>query len=72
MYGVANRPNGTAHKYFASALAQNRGEISTAQVFGPKANETRTMRIKSPTPALIHKLMTAFAPYNPRRRRDHP
>ncbi len=40
MYGVANRPNGTAHKYFASAPYKIAAKSGTAQVFGLKANET--------------------------------
>ncbi|STV57652.1 penicillin-binding protein 2 (PBP-2) [Klebsiella pneumoniae subsp. pneumoniae] len=44
MYGVANRGNGTAHKYFASAPYKIAAKSGTAQVFGLKANEpiTRT------------------------------
>ena len=40
MYGVANRGNGTAHKYFASAPYKIAAKSGTAQVFGLKANET--------------------------------
>ncbi|MGE9806237.1 penicillin-binding transpeptidase domain-containing protein, partial [Escherichia coli] len=40
MYGVANRPNGTAHKYFAGAPYKIAAKSGTAQVFGLKANET--------------------------------
>lgn len=61
MYGVANRPNGTARKSFADAPYKIAAKSGTAQVFGLKANETYnahklTERLRD------HKLMTAFAP----------
>ncbi|ADP11922.1 peptidoglycan DD-transpeptidase MrdA [Erwinia pyrifoliae] len=63
MYGVANRPNGTARKSFADAPYKIAAKSGTAQVFGLKANETYnahklTERLRD------HKLMTAFAPYD--------
>ncbi len=63
MYGVANRPNGTAHKYFASAPYKIAAKSGTAQVFGLKANETYNAH-KIAERLRDHKLMTAFAPYN--------
>ncbi len=63
MYGVANRPNGTAHKYFASAPYKIAAKSGTAQVFGLKANETYNAHRISER-LRDHKLMTAFAPYN--------
>ncbi|MTD40703.1 peptidoglycan DD-transpeptidase MrdA [Erwinia sp. CPCC 100877] len=66
MYGVANRPNGTAHKYFQSAPYKIAAKSGTAQVFGLKANETYNAH-KIAERLRDHKLMTAFAPYdNPR------
>ncbi|AFJ47801.1 peptidoglycan DD-transpeptidase MrdA [Shimwellia blattae] len=66
MYGVANRGNGTAHKYFASAPYKIAAKSGTAQVFGLKANETYNAHRISER-LRDHKLMTAFAPYdNPR------
>ncbi|CAO97399.1 peptidoglycan DD-transpeptidase MrdA [Erwinia tasmaniensis] len=63
MYGVANRPNGTARKSFADAPYKIAAKSGTAQVFGLKANETYnahklTERLRD------HKLMTAYAPYD--------
>lgn len=63
MYGVANRGNGTAHKYFASAPYKIAAKSGTAQVFGLKANETYNAHRISER-LRDHKLMTAFAPYN--------
>ena len=63
MYGVANRPNGTAHKYFASAPYKIAAKSGTARVFGLKANETYNAH-KIAERLRDHKLMTAFAPYN--------
>ncbi|GAA0486948.1 MULTISPECIES: peptidoglycan DD-transpeptidase MrdA [Tatumella] len=66
MYGVANRPNGTARKSFEGTPYKVAAKSGTAQVFGLKENETYnahriTERLRD------HKLMTAFAPYdNPR------
>ncbi len=40
MYGVANRPNGTARKSFADAPYKVAAKSGTAQVYGLKANET--------------------------------
>ncbi|WP_226569109.1 peptidoglycan DD-transpeptidase MrdA [Mangrovibacter yixingensis] len=66
MYGVANRPNGTAHRYFAGAPYKIAAKSGTAQVFGLKANETYNAH-KISERLRDHKLMTAFAPYdNPR------
>ena len=66
MYGVANRPNGTAHKSFVSAPYKIAAKSGTAQVFGLKANETYNAH-KISERLRDHKLMTAFAPYdNPR------
>ncbi|MNC27131.1 penicillin-binding protein 2 [compost metagenome] len=63
MYGVANRPNGTAHKYFANAPYKVAAKSGTAQVFGLKANETYNAH-KIAERLRDHKLMTAFAPYD--------
>ncbi|MBT0728440.1 peptidoglycan DD-transpeptidase MrdA [Rosenbergiella australiborealis] len=66
MYGVANRPNGTAHKSFIDAPYKIAAKSGTAQVFGLKANETYNAN-KISERLRDHKLMTAFAPYdNPR------
>ena len=62
MYGAANRPNGTAHKYFASAtFTKLRRNPVLLQVFGLKANETYNA-YKIAERLRDHKLMTAFAP----------
>lgn len=63
MFGVANRGNGTAHKYFASAPYKIAAKSGTAQVFGLKANETYNAH-RIAERLRDHKLMTAFAPYN--------
>ena len=63
MYGVANRPNGTAHKYFAGAPYKVAAKSGTAQVFGLKANETYNAH-RIAERLRDHKLMTAFAPYD--------
>ena len=42
MYGVANRPNGTAHKYFAGTPYKVAAKSGTAQVFGLKATKPTT------------------------------
>lgn len=66
MYGVANRPNGTAHKSFDNAPYKIAAKSGTAQVFGLKENETYNAH-KIAERLRDHKLMTAFAPYdNPR------
>lgn len=62
MYGVANRGNGTAHRYFANAPYKAAVKSGTAQVFGLKANETYnaskiTERLRD------HKMMVGYAPY---------
>jgi penicillin-binding protein 2 len=62
MYGVANRANGTAHKYFAGAPYKIAAKSGTAQVFGLKANETYNAH-KIAERLRDHKLMIAFAPY---------
>ncbi|MDX5627910.1 MULTISPECIES: peptidoglycan DD-transpeptidase MrdA [unclassified Brenneria] len=63
MYGVANRPNGTAHKSFDSAPYKIAAKSGTAQVFGLKENETYNAH-KIAEHLRDHKLMMAFAPYN--------
>lgn len=63
MYGVANRPNGTAHKSFADAPYKIAAKSGTAQVFGLKENETYNAH-KIAERLRDHKLMTAFAPYD--------
>lgn len=63
MYGVANRQNGTAHKYFADAPYKIAAKTGTAQVFGLKENETYNAH-KIAEHLRDHKLLTAFAPYN--------
>jgi penicillin-binding protein 2 len=68
MYGVANRPNGTAHKYFAGAPYKVAAKSGTAQVFGLKANETYNAH-RIAERLRDHKLMTAFAPMITRRLR---
>ncbi|AEI74913.1 Penicillin-binding protein 2 [Candidatus Moranella endobia PCVAL] len=62
MYGVANRPNGTASISFANTPYKAAAKSGTAQVYGLKINEAYnankiTERLRD------HKLMTAFAPY---------
>ncbi|GLR10081.1 penicillin-binding protein 2 [Mixta theicola] len=63
MYGVANRPNGTAHKSFDNAPYKIAAKSGTAQVFGLKENETYNAH-KIAERLRDHKLMTAFAPYD--------
>ena len=63
MYGVANRPNGTAHKSFDNAPYKIAAKSGTAQVFGLKENETYNAH-KIAEHLRDHKLMTAFAPYD--------
>ena len=66
MYGVANRPNGTARKSFDSAPYKIAAKSGTAQVYGLKENETYNAH-RIAERLRDHKLMTAFAPYdNPR------
>ncbi|MEI7408663.1 peptidoglycan DD-transpeptidase MrdA [Pectobacterium aroidearum] len=66
MYGVANRPNGTAHKSFEDAPYKIAAKSGTAQVFGLKENETYNAH-KIAEHLRDHKLMVAFAPYkNPK------
>lgn len=63
MYGVANRPNGTARKSFADAPYKAAAKSGTAQVYGLKGNETYNAH-KIAERLRDHKLMTAFAPYD--------
>ncbi|PWC20990.1 penicillin-binding protein 2 [Brenneria roseae subsp. roseae] len=63
MYGVANRPNGTAHKSFDDAPYKIAAKSGTAQVFGLKENETYNAQ-KIAEHLRDHKLMVAFAPYS--------
>ncbi|MEH0876643.1 peptidoglycan DD-transpeptidase MrdA [Pectobacterium cacticida] len=63
MYGVANRPNGTARKSFEDAPYKIAAKSGTAQVFGLKENETYNAH-KIAEHLRDHKLMVAFAPYN--------
>ncbi|MDU6410222.1 MAG: peptidoglycan DD-transpeptidase MrdA [Yersiniaceae bacterium] len=63
MYGVANRPNGTARKSFADAPYRAAAKSGTAQVFGLRENETYNAH-KIAERLRDHKLMTAFAPYD--------
>jgi len=63
MYGVANRPNGTARKSFVNTPYKAAAKSGTAQVYGLKANETYNAH-KIAEHLRDHKLMTAFAPYN--------
>ncbi len=60
MYGVANRPNGTARHYFADAPYRAAVKSGTAQIFGYETYNAH----KLPEHLRDHKLMTAFAPYN--------
>ena len=60
MYGVANRANGTAHKYFANAPYKIAAKSGTAQVFGDETYNAHTLAAH----LRDHKLMTAFAPYD--------
>ncbi|QQG27442.1 peptidoglycan DD-transpeptidase MrdA [Pectobacterium carotovorum] len=62
MYGVANRPNGTARKSFEDAPYKIAAKSGTAQVFGLKENETYNAH-KIAEHLRDHKLMVAFAPY---------
>lgn len=63
MYGVANRQNGTAHKFFADTPYKVAVKTGTAQVFGLKENETYNAH-KIAEHLRDHKLLMAFAPYN--------
>lgn len=63
MYGVANRPNGTARKSFVNTPYKAAAKSGTAQVYGLKANETYNA-YKIAEHLRDHKLMTAFAPYD--------
>lgn len=63
MYGVANRPNGTARKSFSDAPYKAAAKSGTAQVYGLKANEIYNAS-KISERLRDHKLMTAFAPFN--------
>jgi penicillin-binding protein 2 len=63
MYGVANRPNGTARKSFSDAPYKAAAKSGTAQVYGLKANEIYNAN-KISEHLRDHKLMTAFAPFN--------
>ncbi|CUX97311.1 peptidoglycan DD-transpeptidase MrdA [Candidatus Hoaglandella endobia] len=63
MYGVANRPNGTAHKSFADTPYKVAAKSGTAQVYGLKANEIYNAHRISER-LRDHKLMTAFAPFD--------
>ncbi len=63
MYGVANRPNGTARNSFINASYKAAAKSGTAQVYGLKANETYNA-YKIAKHLRDHKLMTAFAPYD--------
>lgn len=63
MYGVANRPNGTARKSFADAPYKAAAKSGTAQVYGLKANEIYNAH-KIAEHLRDHKLMTAFAPFS--------
>ncbi|MBW7982642.1 peptidoglycan DD-transpeptidase MrdA [Enterobacillus tribolii] len=60
MYGVANRPNGTARKYFSGAPYKIAAKSGTAQVFGYETYNAHTLAEH----LRDHKLMTAFAPYS--------
>lgn len=63
MYGVANRPNGTARKSFADAPYKAAAKSGTAQVYALEAHETYNAH-KIEERLRDHKLMTAFAPYD--------
>lgn len=63
MFGVANRPNGTARKSFADAPYKVAAKSGTAQVYSLKANETYNAH-KIAERLRDHKLMTAFAPFD--------
>ncbi|CUX96343.1 Stage V sporulation protein D [Candidatus Gullanella endobia] len=63
MFGVANRPNGTACKSFSDAPYKAAVKSGTAQVYGLKTNEIYNAN-KIAEHLRDHKLMTAFAPYN--------
>ncbi len=63
MFGVANRSNGTARKYFMDAPYKVAAKSGTAQVYGLKANETYNAH-KIAERLRDHKLMNAFAPYD--------
>lgn len=63
MYGMANRSNGTGHRYFASAPYKIAGKSGTAQVFSLKANEVYNAH-RIAAHLRDHALMTAYAPYD--------
>lgn len=59
MYGVANRANGTARKFFNGTPYKAAAKSGTAQVFGYETYNAH----KLAEHLRDHKLMTAFAPY---------
>lgn len=59
MYGVANRPNGTAHTYFEGTPYKAAAKSGTAQVFGYDAYDADNLAAH----LRDHKLMTSFAPF---------
>ncbi|MFC0229588.1 peptidoglycan DD-transpeptidase MrdA [Serratia aquatilis] len=60
MYGVANRPNGTARKFFEGTPYKAAAKSGTAQVFGYETYNAH----KLAEHLRDHKLMTAFAPFD--------
>ncbi|UAJ64850.1 peptidoglycan DD-transpeptidase MrdA [Candidatus Schneideria nysicola] len=63
MYGVANRPNGTAYRNFFNAPYKIAAKSGTAQVYSLKKNEFYNAK-KVSKKLRDHKLMIAFAPYD--------
>lgn len=63
MFGVANRPNGTARKSFSDTPYKAAAKSGTAQVYSLKFNETYNAH-KIAKHLHDHKLMIAFAPYS--------
>ncbi|WP_127957714.1 peptidoglycan DD-transpeptidase MrdA [Serratia microhaemolytica] len=59
MYGVANRANGTARKFFEGTPYKAAAKSGTAQVFGYETYDAN----KIAEHLRDHKLMTAFAPF---------
>ncbi|UDG79956.1 peptidoglycan DD-transpeptidase MrdA [Candidatus Steffania adelgidicola] len=64
MYGVANRPNGTARKSFANTPYKAAAKSGTAQVYGLKSSRATYNIHKIAERLRDHKLMSAFAPYD--------
>lgn len=63
MYGVLNRPRGTAYKVFKGVPYRAAGKSGTAQVYSLKKDEIYNEK-NLPSHLRDHALFVAFAPYN--------